>query len=455
MFEITAALPGQKGLKTAPDVAGAGADTGNGNPFQAILAQQAGAMPSLPGAVTIAVLPEGGKELPVAVAGFAGLPGSGVPVPPSSPALPGFPVSATAIGLVEISAAEAGAAAAGMLVETEITDTPADQGNDGATGQALVTDLSMLAALLSPPVRLGAVSHDGQAPAEQPIPGSTPAVNGAALLLPKAEAVLPKTPAPQPGQGATFDPALSAKAPPPHVLSAVIEREATDPATKGAKQGQPFPLAAATPGEPMGVAVKAASHALIAARVAERESAASAPGDSLGVNAGSPAGDALPALSMATAHAAPTSAVATPRVERIDFATLVDSIARARDEAAGDAVKVAVAHAEFGKVSLSFEPAGDGLSVAMASSDPGFARAVAAAGQADAGTMNADSQQSRHEAQPRATDARQGNGAGGENMTNARGGNGRRQDHEVSQQPRQGASGRQDMPGEARDGIFA
>ncbi|MBF9152004.1 hypothetical protein [Novosphingobium jiangmenense] len=67
------------------------------------------------------------------------------------------------------------------------------------------------------------------------------------------------------------------------------------------------------------------------------------------------------------------------RSERIDFATLVDTLARAREEASPRAITASVNHAEFGRVSLRFDHDEDrGMSVAMSSADPGFARAVSA-----------------------------------------------------------------------------
>lgn len=78
----------------------------------------------------------------------------------------------------------------------------------------------------------------------------------------------------------------------------------------------------------------------------------------------------------ATGPAAPTAAGSQP----LSFDQLVDSIARARDGAdQGGPVAVALRHGEFGRVSLRIESDATGLSVAMASPDPAFAPAVAAA----------------------------------------------------------------------------
>lgn len=66
-------------------------------------------------------------------------------------------------------------------------------------------------------------------------------------------------------------------------------------------------------------------------------------------------------------------------------AALVDAVARAREGATPGAVAATLAHGTFGRVSLEFRQNDDGLSVTMASSDPGFAPAVLAATRTDAG----------------------------------------------------------------------
>lgn len=83
----------------------------------------------------------------------------------------------------------------------------------------------------------------------------------------------------------------------------------------------------------------------------------------------------------APASTAPTGAgPAAAGPQPLSFDQLVDSIARARDGVdQGGPVAVALRHGEFGRVSLRIESDAGGLSVAMASPDPGFAPAVAAA----------------------------------------------------------------------------
>ena len=81
--------------------------------------------------------------------------------------------------------------------------------------------------------------------------------------------------------------------------------------------------------------------------------------------------------------AAPAGTRMQPQPERVDFATLVDVLARAREETSAGTVHASVRHAEFGRIALRFDRDEDnGLSVAMSSADPGFARAVSAAAEA-------------------------------------------------------------------------
>lgn len=84
------------------------------------------------------------------------------------------------------------------------------------------------------------------------------------------------------------------------------------------------------------------------------------------------------------AAGAPAPAHAPARAERIDFATLVDTLARAREEAAPRPFSIAVTNTDFGRVSLRFETGADALSVTMSSADPGFVRAVNASAEAAA-----------------------------------------------------------------------
>jgi hypothetical protein len=83
------------------------------------------------------------------------------------------------------------------------------------------------------------------------------------------------------------------------------------------------------------------------------------------------------------ADAPPVAPAPAARSERpADFTQIVDTLAAAREAANStngtQPVHVTLQHADFGKVSLKFVADQDGLSVAMASADPAFARAVQA-----------------------------------------------------------------------------
>lgn len=114
-------------------------------------------------------------------------------------------------------------------------------------------------------------------------------------------------------------------------------------------------------------------------------------------NASLPLASAQPAVSMAQ----PQGLAVTPApilqgapvaldgpaqaVPGAQVAALVDAVARAREGATPGAVAATLAHGTFGRVSLEFRQNDDGLSVTMASSDPGFAPAALAATRTDAG----------------------------------------------------------------------
>lgn len=72
------------------------------------------------------------------------------------------------------------------------------------------------------------------------------------------------------------------------------------------------------------------------------------------------------------------AAAPVTQVRQHDFAALIDRLSAAREAMAPQAVSITVAHQEFGPVRLHFRPEDAGLSVAMTSADPDFARAAAA-----------------------------------------------------------------------------
>jgi hypothetical protein len=162
---------------------------------------------------------------------------------------------------------------------------------------------------------------------------------------------------------------------------------------------------------------------------------------------------AVPVIAAPAAAEAPT-----------DFATLVDSIARARSQgsdAATSAVGVTLSHADFGRVTLHFTPREQGLAVTMRSADPGFAPAVAAAtatpGGAEAGSSGGHQpgQQAPHT--PAQENPAPGMGAGPQSG-NTQGDTAR---HNARQVPANTPSSRAPAPTSASDdaaddaGIFA
>lgn len=81
---------------------------------------------------------------------------------------------------------------------------------------------------------------------------------------------------------------------------------------------------------------------------------------------------------MVSGHPASAAAPAAAQAPQ-DFTQLIDRLAAARESAQPQAATVALAHAEFGPVELRFRHESGSLSVALASADPDFSRAVQAA----------------------------------------------------------------------------
>jgi hypothetical protein len=87
----------------------------------------------------------------------------------------------------------------------------------------------------------------------------------------------------------------------------------------------------------------------------------------------------LPAMAGALPAEPASTTPSVAAIRPLDFAALVDRLSQAREAAGPQSVSLAVNHGEFGKVSLRFHHDDTGLSVAMTSPDPDFARAVSAA----------------------------------------------------------------------------
>ncbi|MBS0477431.1 MAG: hypothetical protein JSR28_20060 [Proteobacteria bacterium] len=118
-------------------------------------------------------------------------------------------------------------------------------------------------------------------------------------------------------------------------------------------------------------------------------------------------------ISVPLAHPAFPQTAATPAVQPHDFAALVDRLAAAREAVAPQTVAVAVSHGEFGPVRLHFHHEDGALSVTMASADPDFARAVAAAPPIQPVAPASDTAQSQpRDTQPRGFDQSGGQSRG-------------------------------------------
>lgn len=250
-------------------------------------------------------------------------------------------------------------------------------------------DLALIAAILAAPQRLEPAGDSATppttAPRAQPVAASapvavpaTPSVAAAISLARTAKIELEVTPTPL-AQVAPRAPAESDAATMPQVAATVsaIAHPITPPRAK------PSAPADAAPAAPQ-------ADAAVFASVTAHD-----PDDALPVEV--PADAASPLFQTAAPatpqqDAAPATR-AEPRAERIDFATLVETLSRAREEASPNAVRASVHHADFGRISLRFEQDDKGaLSVAMNSPDPGFARAVTASSEAAAPQTQADTQ---------------------------------------------------------------
>lgn len=203
-------------------------------------------------------------------------------------------------------------------------------------------------------------------------PGAAAAIPPPALMLPQAIAAqVLGQPLPRAGQ------TIAAAGTPDALMPAnsATEGKLSLPASPAVPQTE-FTLASA--------AAPAAAGALHLRPVVERpvKPEAAAP-DAAG-------GLALPGGTPDLAAATPAPAT-TPglRAPGHDFGAVVDRLMAARDAVASGGpaqpVALAIRHAEFGEVSVRFEQRGDGLSVALASPDPEFARAVQAAAPSGSG----------------------------------------------------------------------
>lgn len=197
----------------------------------------------------------------------------------------------------------------------------------------------------------------------RPIP--SPQQNSAPIVLTPVAAPLPsapETPAPDLEAGSTANrPALSVQ----HTLAMRQAETVAGPATSQTTSRPPADSAPSNERSEGNASLSLAS-AQPAVSIAQPQGLAVTPAPIL---------QGAPVALDGPAQAVPGAQVAA----------LVDAVARAREGATPGAVAATLAHGTFGRVSLEFRQNDDGLSVTMASSDPGFAPAVLAATRTDAG----------------------------------------------------------------------
>lgn len=161
--------------------------------------------------------------------------------------------------------------------------------------------------------------------------------------------------------------------------------------------------------------------------------------------------DALPAFTAsqsAPATIAPVSSAAIQPLRPHDFAALIERIAVAREAAAPQTVSVTLPHQDFGTVRLHFRPEEAGLSIAMTSADPDFARSAAAA---PAPVLPIGQSEAQLSFQPRGEGASNSAGPSG-GQPQSRGSNGERRENQPQANPTPRDAQNRSAP---RQGIFA
>lgn len=321
-----------------------------------------------------------------------------------SPAMPTIPNGSLPIGNVVQAGAqipENGQFGA-VLARTEITGAP-----------PLAGIPSGMAAMLPAAAADALLPDDGKDLPEAAEPQSDP---GPALAL---LALLPQPVAPGEPQGEAqpapnrpaatpLDPARPAAPPGVTVADAAMPGRDLDPA-----QVKPMPARAVLDAAPLPqiALLREAGHRAAPAPVAATlRLLAEAVADKVGTapvetGAVSPAPEgtipvaglaaALPGASNHAHHGGPAT---VPGAQ--DFALLIDRLASARENAQPQAATIALAHAEFGQIELRFASDNSGLSVAMTSTDPDFARAVQAAAPPVSAAGESGSAQGRQPGQP-------------------------------------------------------
>ncbi|WP_143146670.1 hypothetical protein [Novosphingobium sp. NDB2Meth1] len=353
---------------TAPAASNADTDRGQSSDFAAFLAQDARpAGQSAPAATTKPEPLRTGAEAPVDQAAAAEEPGKTLPVIRQSLAAP--------------------VAALRLLIAAGAKDDTADTTADTAVAASDQTEADRSAETASPlPALLAALPVAGQAPTAGL--QASAATSQPPRTASTRQVASPATPTAPRADEATQT-AAPVNAPQPAAFAAaqlVFERDTV--AAPAEPAAPPPETASKTPAAAQDIAARAQPSTLAALTgTSERPATRKLRGESeAALPAAKPAllPDTAGALALAQPGSAPAAAPlqtpATPTPQPLSFDQLVDSIARARDGAdQGGPVAVALHHGEFGRISLRIESDATGLSVAMASPDPAFAPAVAAA----------------------------------------------------------------------------
>lgn len=262
---------------------------------------------------------------------------------------------------------------AAMTADTELPENGKDLPVAAEPANDAVPAVAILALLPLPAVAEGG-APPLQPALDRPQPPATPPVSQVAgqplpRLAPGKAADAPAPPAPLPQV-----PPMAATALPPVTLQRDGPRQAPPPRVAATLRL----LAEAVPDK---AAVAASDLGLVSTPATQSPS--------------------LPFVSVPVA--APTNApVTAPTAIQTphDFAQLIDRLVAARESTQPQAATLALAHAEFGQVELRFANDGGSLSVALASADPDFARAVQAAVPPVAASSDSASTQGRQQGQP-------------------------------------------------------
>lgn len=235
-------------------------------------------------------------------------------------------------------------------------------GAQSAAGPATATAIVPVTPVLADQVRVTVAS------AEQPAPAAT----STSAQLVSAQAAAPVI------EQVTGHAAATAKAVEQPVAAPATPAQAAEIAPAQVVANTVQPSAAAAPRRE--VATPTADTPVTPAKAAAAAEAPAAPAQAPTAVPAQPLFAMQDGQSFSQATVPVTSAPTANAVGQTghDFATLVDRLVEARDAASPNSVHAAITHSEFGQVSLRFDQDANGLSVAMSSADPEFARAVQA-----------------------------------------------------------------------------